>query len=213
MTERIFERLFQTPDLAAAGRKGLGLGLYICKELVTRQNGEIWVESATGQGAVFSVAFPVFSLRSLLAPAFGKQGHTNGPMTLVVTEIGSQTGSPPCEIHEERSRGTRQLLQRCLHSDLDVLLPKIDLVGAEELFFIVAVTDKIGGEAICKRIPENLAEHIRQARLTLSTSYRSLGIIQRPASEPMEEFREKVAADIRAIMKEEISLRMVKSGQ
>jgi hypothetical protein len=92
-------------------------------------------------------------------------------------------------------------------------LPKIDLAGTEELFFIVAVTDKIGGEAICKRIPENLAEHIRQARLTLSTSYRSLGIIQRPASESMEEFREKVAADIRAIMKEEISLRMVKSGQ
>jgi signal transduction histidine kinase len=213
MTERIFERLFQTPDLAAAGRKGLGLGLYICKELVTRQGGEIRVQSATGQGAVFSVAFPVFSLRSLLAPAFGKQRDTHGPMTLVVTEIGSQTASPPCEIHEERSRGTRQLLQRCLHSDSDVLLPKIDLAGTEELFFIVAVTDKIGGEAICKRIPENLAEHIRQARLTLSTSYRSLGIIQRPASESMEEFREKVAADIRAIMKEEISLRMVKSGQ
>jgi signal transduction histidine kinase len=31
MTERIFERLFQASDLAVAGRKGLGLGLYICK--------------------------------------------------------------------------------------------------------------------------------------------------------------------------------------
>jgi signal transduction histidine kinase len=213
MTERIFERLFQTPDLAAAGRKGLGLGLYICKELVTRQGGEIRVQSAPGEGAVFSVTFPVFSLRLLLAPAFGTQGNTQSPITLVVTEIGSQAGCPSCETRAEHSRGTRQLLQRCLRSDLDVLLPKIDLAGAEELFFIVAVTDKIGGEAICKRIPEHLAEHIQQARLTLSTSFRSLGIIQRPGTEPMEEFREKVAADIRTIMKEEISLRMVKSGQ
>jgi signal transduction histidine kinase len=30
MTERIFERLFQASDPASAGRKGLGLGLYIC---------------------------------------------------------------------------------------------------------------------------------------------------------------------------------------
>jgi len=44
MTERIFERLFQASDPSSAGRKGLGLGLYICKELVTRQGGKIWVK-------------------------------------------------------------------------------------------------------------------------------------------------------------------------
>ena len=31
MTERIFERLFQTADPASAGRQGPGLGLFICK--------------------------------------------------------------------------------------------------------------------------------------------------------------------------------------
>jgi signal transduction histidine kinase len=46
LTERIFERLFQAADPASAGRKGLGLGLYICKDLVTRQGGRIWVENA-----------------------------------------------------------------------------------------------------------------------------------------------------------------------
>jgi signal transduction histidine kinase len=70
MTERIFERLFQTPDPASAGRKGLGLGLYICKELVTRQGGQIWARSAPGQGTVFSVTLPVFSLASMIAPVF-----------------------------------------------------------------------------------------------------------------------------------------------
>src|SRR4029077_2032884 len=86
MIERIFERLFQTS--ASEGRKGLGLGLYICKELVTRQGGQIWAKSAPGQGAVFSVTLPIFSLPNLIAPAFRKKGRADGPVTVVVTEIG-----------------------------------------------------------------------------------------------------------------------------
>jgi signal transduction histidine kinase len=213
MSERIFERLFQTQDPATAGRKGLGLGLYICKELVTRQGGQIRVVSASGQGAVFSVTFPVFSLRNLLAPAFRKNGHTQRPFTLVVTEIGSQTCFRSAEARTEQRRVIGQRLQACLYFDSDVLLPKMDITGQEELFFIVAATDQIGGDAICKRIRENLGELVQQAHLTLSTSYRVLGTIKQPMSEPPEESREKMTAEIRALMQEEVSLRMVKSVQ
>ena len=214
MTERIFERLFQASDPALAGRKGLGLGLYICKELVTRQGGRIWARSAPGQGAVFSVTLPVFSLANLIAPALRKQRRTEGPITLVVTEIGSKTGWLSDEVRAEQSHGVRDLLQRCLHSDLDVLLPKMGFAGAAELFFIVAITDRIGGEAITKRIQEQLdsCEHIQQAGLTLSTSYRSLEAIKRNASESMEDFLEKVATKIQELMDEEISSRMVGNG-
>jgi len=44
-----------------AGRKGLGLGLFICKQLVTRQGGQVRARNAPGQGAVFSVTLPVFN--------------------------------------------------------------------------------------------------------------------------------------------------------
>lgn len=215
MTERIFERLFQASDPALAGRKGLGLGLYICKELVTRQGGQICAKSAPGQGAVFSVTLPVFSLHNLIAPALRKERRTERPFTLVVTEIGSQTGWLSDEVRAKHSHGVRDLLQRCLHSDLDVLLPKMGFAGAAELFFIVAVTDRIGGEAITKRIREQLdgCEHIQQAGLTFSTSYRSLEAIKRTASESMEDFLEKVATKIQELMNEEISSRMVGNGQ
>jgi len=214
LTERIFERLFQASDPALAGRKGLGLGLYICKELVTRQGGKIWAKSAPGQGAVFSLTFPIFSLPNLLAPALRKERRTEVPITLVVTEIGALTGWLSDEVRADRCREIRHLLQQCLHSDLDVLLPKMGFAGAVELIFIVATTDGIGGEAISKRIREQLdsCEHIQQAGLTLSTSYRSLEAIKRNASESMEDFLEKVATNIQELMNEEIASRMVKNG-
>jgi signal transduction histidine kinase len=87
MTERIFERLFQTAHPTSAGRKGLGLGLFICKELVTRQGGQIWATSTLGHGSSFFVALPVFSLPNLIAPAFQRERDAEVPLTLVVTEI------------------------------------------------------------------------------------------------------------------------------
>jgi len=214
MTERIFERLFQASDLAVAGRKGLGRRLYICKVLVTRQGGQIWAKSAPGQGAVFSVTLPIFSLSNLIAPALSRDGHTEDPITLVVTEISSQMGWLSEEVRAEISPPVRDLLQRCLYSDLDILLPKTSFAGAAELFFIVAITDGLGGEAITKRIRKQLdsCEHIKQSGLIVSGSYQSLEPIERNASESMEDFLENVATKIQERINEEISSRMVKHG-
>lgn len=213
MTERIFERLFQASDPASAGRQGLGLGLHICKELVTRQGGQIWARSLLGQGSVFSVTLPVFSLASLVAPALKRERLTEGPVILVVTEIGSVDGWPSDESRAEQSHIFRELLLGCLRSDLDVLLPKVSFPGAVDLYFIVAVTDGIGGEAITKRIREKLDdEHMKESGLTLATSYRSLDAIKRDASESMEDFLGKVTAKIQALMDEEMTSRMVEIG-
>jgi signal transduction histidine kinase len=214
MTERIFERLFQASDPDSAEHNGLGLGLYICKDLVTRQGGKIWARSAPGQGSVFSVTFPIFSLPKLLAPAFTEERQTERPITLVVTEIGSQTGWLSNEVRAEQCRGIRDLLRGCLYSDLDVLLPKMDSAGPAEVFFIVAITDGIGGAAICNRIRKQLdsSERLQQAGLTHSASYRSLEAIKRNPTESKDRFLERVTTDIQELMKDEISSRQVRNG-
>jgi signal transduction histidine kinase len=214
MTERIFERLFQASGPASADHNGLGLGLYICKDLVTRQGGTIWAKSVQGQGSVFSVTLPIYSLPKLLAAAFSEETQTQRPITVVVTEIGSQTGWLSDQVRADQCRGIRELLRGSLYSDLDILLPKMDVAGPGELFFIAAITDGIGGEAISNRIRKQLdsSERLRLAGLTHSTSYRSLEPIKRNPTESKETFLERVATDIQELIDEEISTRQVKNG-
>ncbi len=54
----LFERFYRSPKLEAS-LSGLGIGLYLVRQLVIRHGGHIWVESATGQGSTFFVLLPM----------------------------------------------------------------------------------------------------------------------------------------------------------
>lgn len=56
--DRIFDRLYQVKAGDATGKQGIGLGLYLCRELVQEHGGNIWVESEPGKGSTFSFALP-----------------------------------------------------------------------------------------------------------------------------------------------------------
>ncbi len=214
MTEQIFERLFQASDPSQAGRQGLGLGLYICKELVVRQGGRIWAKSTPGQGAVFSVTLPVFSMRNLLAAALEKPGMGPGPLMLLVAQLDAPAGWLSDTARAEHSSWTRELLQRCLHSDEDTVLPKMGSSGTAELFFVVASADASGCETLLTRIRQHFDERESQqkAGLTLSISSRAVQASRREAFETTDASFEAVAAIVQALVNEELSSRMVGHG-
>ena len=56
--ERIFDRLFQVKSGDATTEQGVGLGLFICRELVRLHGGDIRVESKVGAGSTFTFDLP-----------------------------------------------------------------------------------------------------------------------------------------------------------
>ena len=56
--KRIFEKFYRLDPQLTRGVGGTGLGLYICRELVERMSGRIWVQSDGLRGAEFVVELP-----------------------------------------------------------------------------------------------------------------------------------------------------------
>ena len=55
---KIFEQFFRADDPQIRTFPGLGLGLYISKQIMERQNSTLKVESAKGEGSIFSFTLP-----------------------------------------------------------------------------------------------------------------------------------------------------------
>ncbi len=58
--ERVFEKFYRLAGTTRAV-SGTGLGLYICRELVRRMDGRIWIESSEGIGSTVFVELPLAS--------------------------------------------------------------------------------------------------------------------------------------------------------
>lgn len=182
--ERIFERLYQVSEPVYISRKGLGLGLYICKELVTRQGGQIWYERQPPKGSTFSFTLPVFSLNSVIAPLLQNDKWPGESLAVVAVQTHVSRAWPSRESQDEWSHEVGGQIQRCLLPTLDVLLPNIGHGVPEDCVFVAAFADETGASALANRIRRQFERHprLRQIGVTLSVSYRLLPAFARDAA-------------------------------
>jgi signal transduction histidine kinase len=56
--EAVFGLFYQAEDPVSRRTGGMGLGLYISKDIITRHGGQIWAESQLNQGSTFNISLP-----------------------------------------------------------------------------------------------------------------------------------------------------------
>lgn len=56
--DKVFDRFYQVEEHATY--PGIGLGLYICNEIIKLHKGKMWVKSKEGQGSTFYFSVPIY---------------------------------------------------------------------------------------------------------------------------------------------------------
>jgi PAS domain S-box-containing protein len=174
----VFDRLAQVETVADTSRKGLGLGLFISKELISQQGGRIWVDSQVGQGSTFYFTLPIFSLARFCAPIFTPTNLAAGSVTLLSIDVSIIDGAIPAQ----DLTGIRKALERSIFHGQDLLLPPMTEAETTETFFIIACADRSGAEAMTKRLRRDLENSRVQPTISFTT-------VQMPVNDQLWEKR------------------------
>ena len=204
----IFERLYQDPNSIDDSRKGLGLGLYISKELVRLQGGQMWVESQLSHGSTFIFTLPLFSLAKFLAPIITHRGRLRDSLSLITVELRPLL-TPFAGNWEDIREYCLQILEPCILGDKDAILPALGHSGQSETLVIVASTDEHGATVVERRIREQLERSERlRANFACKLSSVSLKLPATDDQGPVEKLVQQVADSIT-----EITMRTLRQGQ
>jgi signal transduction histidine kinase/DNA-binding NarL/FixJ family response regulator len=122
----IFDRLHQVKSGDAATEEGLGLGLYLCRQLVELHGGKIWLESDLGKGSKFTFTMP-------------QDREANRPSVLIVDDEPSILEAMEAVLRSEgytvtTARGGADALEKMRAKLPDVLILDLempDMDGAE----------------------------------------------------------------------------------
>jgi hypothetical protein len=178
----IFERLYQDPDSIDNNRSGLGLGLFICREIVRLHHGRIWVSSEPGQGTTFTFTVPTYSLAKLLAPVITHKDRLRPAFVLVRIEL-TPLANAPRGNWKDTCRQALETVQRCVYLDKDLVLPPMGTSGAAETFFVVASTDLQQSGVMTARMREQL-ERVADVKAKYTLIISTLPIELPPESAP-----------------------------
>ena len=175
--KQIFSRNYQVPSELKIAKKGLGLGLFICRQIIEHHGGSIWTQSKVGEGAEFLFTVPVYSLSYLLSK-FSAQHKNIDELQVVSVCIHSARQLVSKSAIEKAIMQVREEIKKCSLPDLDILLPRIAYSERGEIFFLICKCDYKGAEVVINRIRRQIVGNrfLRTLRVGLEIDANSVDI-------------------------------------
>jgi len=153
---RIFERFYRVAEASADHPGGLGLGLYITRELVKAHGGDLSLTGKIGQGSTFTFTLPIFSLARILLPLMSPSNLATGSVALITLKIPEMPNCSALDLGRYL-RSVRTAVKSCIYESRDLVLPIMHVKGLERMVHVVAFTDDEGVKAIVKRLQDHLS--------------------------------------------------------
>ncbi len=207
----VFDRLHETEQPRGEredSRGGLGLGLHIARELITRQGGLIWAESELSKGSTFHFTLPILSFPRLLRPILiDTDGQIRTLVTLLSFAVGPRDPTASVHIDEGLLNTVYEVIQSCVLRDLDLVLPRIGRYSVGETFFVAAGTDSGGAAVIGKRITKALERAINLDRSSVRVEMHSRPLELSPptSGEEFDEFVNRAGGELEKLVHRDLA--------
>jgi PAS domain S-box-containing protein len=156
---RIFDRFYRMAEASTYHPGGLGLGLYISRELVKAHGGDLSLTSKIGQGSTFKFTLPIFSLARIVLPIMSPVNLATGSVALITLKIPDKPNCSAVDL-ARYVRSVRAEVKRCTYESSDLVMPAIHVAGLDRRVHVVVFTDDEGVKAIMKRIDQHLSTRV-----------------------------------------------------
>jgi signal transduction histidine kinase len=183
----IFNRLYQEEQSLATNRKGLGLGLHITKELVSRHGGRIWVESEPNKGSVFHFTLPVFSLKRSLRFLLESAPLSVTSLSIIAVDLQPVPGTPP-DVEKALYDMVWAFLNQLELPEQTALLPNIMPSSGHDCFYLAQAKDRESSRALAARVEKEIGDYkqVRNAGCRVRTQVLTLNLDQATAPVNLE---------------------------
>ncbi|TMQ73018.1 MAG: hypothetical protein E6K80_01175 [Candidatus Eisenbacteria bacterium] len=174
--EDIFRQLYQLDLGAPSARKGLGLGLFICRQLVTKMGGRIWVENAPEHGSRFCFTLPFYAPAAAVASLLTSGNAGRGAFALL--DVTFQPSAPRAWTEKDDAVlvDAVDVIRSCTLPDRDLVLPRLGVREDQESIAVLACGGEEAVATLARRIEGQLARSPALQSGRLAWMIRSLAL-------------------------------------
>ena len=176
---RIFDQLVQEPG-STTSRKGLGLGLFIAREIVERHGGRIWVDTSSRGTTSFRFTLPTSPYHALPAGVYERYRDSPSGINIVIVDFPETDAAPSDGGLRAEHILARGIVDSCVIQKRDIVVA-VTSADPRSILIVLPLADETGTQVVAARIEGELRASAELRHLRLRAR---VGVIKTPPLPP-----------------------------